>query len=195
MFCFWFSRANFAAAKKTNISATSTGAALLASLVLLWGLSLESYELGRHFKTALGRDWSLISLFGIAFLWNAVALILLRVGLNFRLPAFRVAAYNGLILATSTLLCCALGATRIGWMPVLNARFGAFVFRRLRAGNEQRLERQKQKRALRMGTVERCSFGLGGSCVIVCGASRRKRTELVFIFAQCSADIGDAGRK
>jgi uncharacterized membrane protein len=119
---------DFRRGEKANVELISIGAALLATLVLLWGFSLESYELGRHFKTVLGRDWSAISLFGITCLWNVGALILLRLGLKFRLPAFRMASYNAMIVTISVLLYFALDATRMGWTPLFNARFGAFVF-------------------------------------------------------------------
>ncbi|MDQ3812393.1 MAG: DUF2339 domain-containing protein, partial [Armatimonadota bacterium] len=103
------------------------GTTLLAALVSLWGLTQETYELSRYYRSDLGEHWQLSAGFAIAILWCVFALGLLIFKTTWRQNATRTVAYWIGGLGIALLLFTALSATHLDWQPVFNPRFVAFA--------------------------------------------------------------------
>jgi uncharacterized membrane protein len=110
-----------------GLASTAVLAALLSACLLIWGLTQESYNTFDHFQKTFGPHWKLIAFFFISVLWSAGMWVLLRVGVQRSLVLFRVVAYELAVLAGALSLWAALDTTRLGWLPLFNARCGAFV--------------------------------------------------------------------
>jgi|GEM_PF-916289 len=106
---------------------TTVTCALLGCLMLLWGVSQESYSAFIHYKAMLGQTWQLQAGFFLSVLWSAGALALLAAGLRWKQLAFRGAAYILFPLGLVMLCFTAIEAVKLGWAPLLNARFAAYV--------------------------------------------------------------------
>ncbi len=90
-------------------------------------MTLESYNAFVHYQSALGVHWKLQAGFFHCVLWSAGALALLAVGLRWKQLAFRGAAYLLFLLGVVMLCFTTIDAVKLGWTPLLNARFVAFV--------------------------------------------------------------------
>ena len=105
----------------------AAGTTLLAGLVLLWGLTGETYEAARYYQSALGADWRMGAHFVIASLWCSFALGLLVLPATWRHSGVRLAAYWIGGLGIGLLLLAAMSATKLDWHPLFNARCLAFA--------------------------------------------------------------------
>jgi len=96
--------------------------------VALWAsVSLESYRIFEHYQLSLGSHWKLLAGFFLSALWGIVMQGLLQAGLSRKLVSLRTAAYTLFLLAGALLLFTTLEAIRLGWTPLLNARFASFM--------------------------------------------------------------------
>jgi uncharacterized membrane protein len=100
---------------------------LLAALVLVWGLTQETYEACRYLKQGLGTDWRLCAGFLITLLWQGLATAFWSIGLRLNRIQSRTIAYLLNIGAIGLLLICAGAAWRLEWMPIFNLRFVAYI--------------------------------------------------------------------
>lgn len=115
------------AAGQEGWPATTAACALLGCLMLLWGVTQESYSAFAYYQSTLGPHWKLLAGFFHSVLWGVGALALLGAGLRWKQVAFRGAAYLLILLGFALLGVTAIDAVKLGWPPLLNARFVTFV--------------------------------------------------------------------
>jgi len=102
------------------------GAAGVAGL-LLAGASQELFEGCRWYAHGIGPYWGNAAWDWIAILWQGAALAIFLAGLRRNDMALRYAAYYLGAASILVLLTDSLGASELGWTPVLNVRFLAFL--------------------------------------------------------------------
>ncbi len=100
---------------------------LEAALLTLWGLTQETFEACRFYKTDLGLHWDNVAWFAIAMLWQWGAFGLLLTGLRRREFLLRGAAYLLGLAGGAALLINATQTAHFDWTPLFNARGLAYT--------------------------------------------------------------------
>jgi uncharacterized membrane protein len=100
---------------------------VLGVFLLVWGLTQQLYLASWHFRITLGSQWGTASLFLITLLWQGMAKVLWERGQRRAQQEYRTFAYALGLLGFMLLLFGALHSLQLGWAPLVNLRWVAFV--------------------------------------------------------------------
>jgi uncharacterized membrane protein len=103
-------------------------------MVLLWGLTLETYEGCRYFRGVVGVHWAIVARLIISVIWTCGAGVALALGLRRDLSNWRLAAATVGAAGIALLLGTAIQSSMLGWTPFFNVRFVACAAAALSAG-------------------------------------------------------------
>ena len=169
----------------------ATQLVLGAALLTLWGISQETFEACRFYKTDLGVHWDNTAWFAIALLWQCGAFGLLMAGLRRREYTWRGAAYLLGFAGGMALIINASQATRFDWTPFFNARGLAYALT-FAVWFNGALLMQKQRRALDSDSETALIRPLGLLSIILLGIGLTQETfETCYFFRDALAPHWD----